>query len=62
MIQQSELKELDCDFDFSNQGAELTGSRLLQWKLLVKETISLFRKRLKIFQKLENGDISLCLQ
>jgi hypothetical protein len=61
LIQHSELKELVCDFDFSKQQAELTGSRLLQWNLLVKEMISLLRKRLKIFQT-ENGEFSVCLQ
>jgi hypothetical protein len=47
------LKELVRDFNFSKQQAELTGLRLLQWNLLVKETIALFRKRLKIFQTLQ---------
>jgi hypothetical protein len=31
----------------------------VQWNLLVKETISLFRKRLKIFQTLQNGEFFL---
>jgi hypothetical protein len=44
LIQHSELKELLRDISFSKLQAELIGSRLLQWNLLVKETTSLFRE------------------